>query len=73
MQQLADMICKSRASVSKYETGEITVDIQTLYDIGEALHIPLTHLTDYQPKSDTIPGNPRDNQEKNSFFSRPRI
>ena len=68
LQQLADMICKSRASVSKYETGEITVDIQTLYDISKALHIPLTHLTDHQPESDTIPGNPRDNQEKNPFF-----
>ena len=27
LQQLADLIHKSRASVSKYETGEITLDV----------------------------------------------
>ncbi|WP_437438807.1 helix-turn-helix domain-containing protein, partial [Enterocloster citroniae] len=30
LQQLADMIHKSRASVSKYENGEITLDVETL-------------------------------------------
>lgn len=48
LQQLADMIHKSRASMSKYETGEITLDIETLYDISNALHVHLNQLTDYQ-------------------------
>lgn len=30
LQQLADMIHKSRATVSKYETGEIAIDVDTL-------------------------------------------
>lgn len=30
LQQLADLIHKSRASVSKYENGEITLDVETL-------------------------------------------
>lgn len=48
LQQLADCINKSRASVSKYETGEITLDIETLFEISNALHVHLNQLTDYQ-------------------------
>ena len=47
LQQLADKIHKSRASVSKYETGEIVVDVETLYDISRALNVELNALTDY--------------------------
>ena len=50
LQQLADLIHKSRATVSKYETGEITVDIATLYEISEALDINLSQLADYHPQ-----------------------
>ena len=50
LQQLADLIHKSRATVSKYETGEIALDIQTLYDIAEALEVSFSQLTDYQPR-----------------------
>lgn len=49
LQQLADTIHKSRASVSKYETGEITLDIETLFDISKALQVSLNQLTDFQP------------------------
>lgn len=48
LQQLADSIHKSRASVSKYENGEITLDIQTLYEISQVLDVPLSRLTDYK-------------------------
>ena len=33
LQQLADVIHKSRATVCKYENGEISIDIATLYEI----------------------------------------
>lgn len=49
LQQLADTIHKSRATVSKYETGEITIDIETLYDISSALEVDLNRITDYRP------------------------
>ena len=39
IQQLADQIHKSRASVSKYETGEITLDIETLHEISQVLQV----------------------------------
>ena len=50
LQQLADLIHKSRATLSKYETGEITVDVETLYEIAAALHVDVTQIMDYQPK-----------------------
>ena len=52
LQQLADMIHKSRATVSKYETGDIAIDIETLYDISKALNVGIDQLTDYHPYSD---------------------
>ena len=62
LQQLADMIHQSRASVSKYETGEITLDIETLFDIAQALDVELNQLTDYRsPKPQTAP-IPADNR-----------
>ena len=50
LQQLADAICKSRATVSKYENGEITIDIETLYEISQVLEISINQLTDYKPQ-----------------------
>ncbi len=49
LQQLADLIHKSRATVSKYESGEITLDVQTLYDISKVLHVNINELIDYCP------------------------
>ncbi len=49
LQQLADAIHKSRATVCKYESGEITLDIEALYDISEALDVSLGQLIDYRP------------------------
>ena len=39
LQQLADRIHKSRASVSKYETGEVSLDIVTLTEIARVLEV----------------------------------
>ena len=39
LQQLADLIHKSRASVSKYENGEITLDVETLSEIADVLMV----------------------------------
>lgn len=50
LQQLADAIHKSRSSVSKYENGEISLDIQTLAEIAEILQVGISQLTDFQPQ-----------------------
>jgi len=46
LQQLADKIHKSRATLSKYENGEIVLDVETLYSISEALNIEVNKLMD---------------------------
>ena len=42
--QLAQIIHKGQSTVSKYETGDIPIDIETLYDISDALHIHAEQL-----------------------------
>lgn len=49
LQTLADHIHKSRASVSKYETGEITLDIETLFEIAQVLQVSPNQLIDFKP------------------------
>ncbi len=54
--KLGELVCKSKSTISKYEAGEISIDIATLYDIAEALKIsPLTLLPLEQ-------GNPAESQ-----------
>lgn len=48
LQQLADRIHKSRASVSKYENGEIAMDIETLGEIARVLQVSPGQLLDLQ-------------------------
>ena len=47
LQQLADRIHKSRASVSKYETGEVSMDIETLVEIAAALDVSPGRILDF--------------------------
>ena len=46
--ELAKMINKSKSTVSKYESGEIAIDIVTLFDIAKALNINIINLIDYE-------------------------
>lgn len=48
IEDLAKLINKSKSTVSKYESGEITIDIITLYDIAKALNINIINLIDYE-------------------------
>lgn len=47
LQQLADQIHKSKSTVSKYEKGEITLDIESLYEIAQVLQVSINQLTDF--------------------------
>lgn len=44
----AGMISKSKATISKYENGDISIDIETLFCIAEALNISVNQLVDYE-------------------------
>ncbi len=50
---LASAIHKSKATLSKYESGEISVDIDTLYELADALHIHVEQLL-YNKESEVV-------------------
>ena len=60
IENLAALINKSVSTVSKYESGTISIDIETLLDIAIALDVEIGRLVDYPTKLPvtTLPGNP---------------
>lgn len=54
LDDLSMIICKSKSTISKYEKGEIAVDIETLYEIADALNIHVEQLLYSRPKRTTI-------------------
>ncbi len=68
IEEFAKMINKSKATVSKYESGSITIDIETLLDIADALDMDLKSLIDYH--SPNIRPRPL---PQNSFFNQPKF
>ncbi len=53
LEDLSSLIHKSRSTISKYENGEIAIDVETLYDIASALGVFITELL-YYPNGFTI-------------------
>ena len=73
LQQLADMIHKSRATVSKYENGEISIDVESLQDIAEALDTDVNQLVDYRSKKVIPLNHPREMDGKSPFYQADRL
>lgn len=73
LQDLADAIHKSRATVCKYENGEIAVDIETLYEIGQVLQVSMAQLTTYLPEEKTEISVIPDRNQKSPFFQTRRM
>lgn len=44
--ELAERISKSKSTLSKYESGEISVDVETLFEIAEALEVSLSFFSE---------------------------
>jgi len=65
IEEFSAIINKSKATLSKYENGAITIDIDTLYDISKALDIELKHFVDYQPPV----FHTSKQQPKNAYFN----
>ena len=73
MQELADAIHKSRATVCKYENGTISIDIETLYEISQVLQVSFSQLSSYLPtveEKDTIEAS---FGRKSPFFQAKRL
>lgn len=64
VQNLADRIYKSKATVSKYENGEISIDLVTLYSIAGALKVPVEQFLYIEPVVVKHPIN----HEPSAFF-----
>lgn len=50
---LAEQIHKSKGTVSKYENGQIVIDIQSLYDVASALGVSIDALLYHENPSGT--------------------
>lgn len=48
----AGLINKSKATVSKYENGDIAIDIETLFIIAQALDVSLNQLIDFEENTE---------------------
>ena len=46
MQELADAIGKSKSTVSKYEKGEIAIDVDVLHEISKVLEVSMVQFVD---------------------------
>ena len=73
LQDLADAIHKSRATICKYENGEISVDIETLYEISQVLQVSISQLTAYLPESITESVTTPGRGPKSPFFQAKRL
>lgn len=58
LQALAERIHKSRSCLSKYENGEIALDIETLSEIADVLQVNISQLIDFKPRLPQQPENP---------------
>ncbi len=63
LNKLAETINKSASTLSKYETGDIVIDINTLYLIAEALGVQVNQLLDYR-----LPSYPKIRTDRTGFF-----
>ena len=65
LDELAMVVCKNKSTLSKYENGEIVLDIETIYEIARALGIHVEQLLYCTPDRVSIqtPG------PKPAFFS----
>ncbi|MEA5083630.1 MAG: helix-turn-helix transcriptional regulator [Lachnospiraceae bacterium] len=57
LDELSQIICKSKSTISKYEKGEISVDVETLYEIADALHVHVEQLLYCRQKPTTLMTN----------------
>ena len=49
LEELSGLICKSKSTLSKYEKGEIPLDVETLYEIADALEVHVEQLLYCRP------------------------
>ena len=48
--RLAELVHKSKSTMSKYESGHCAIEAATLFEIAQVLGVSMNQLFDYQPK-----------------------
>ena len=64
----AGMIGKSKATVSKYENGDISIDVETLFAIAQALEVPVNQLIDYTDEKAADKGEKKHQLTKSRYY-----
>ena len=65
LEALSDLVCKNKSTLSKYENGEIVLDIETIYEISRALGIHVEQLLYCTPERVPI----QEPEAQANFFS----
>lgn len=66
LEELSEKVYKSKSTLSKYEKGEIAIDIDTLYQLADALNVHIEQLLYMKPASQSIATSP---SSKPNFFA----
>ena len=54
LDELSGMINKSKSTLSKYEKGQIAIDVETLYELSDVFHIHVEQLLYVRNKRETL-------------------
>lgn len=68
IEAFAEKIGKSKATVSKYENGDISIDIETLFLIAEQLDTTVQRLIDYPIRKAEQPQKAEDGEEMRIYY-----
>ena len=68
IETFSGMIRKSKATVSKYENGDISIDIETLFVIAQALEVSVNQLVDYAEEAAEGVGSAKGLLRKSRYY-----
>ena len=68
IEAFSGMIGKSKATVSKYENGDISIDIETLFMIAQKLEVPVNQLIDYAEENNAAESSTAQHQLSKSRY-----
>ena len=54
LEDVARAVCKGKSTLSKYEKGEIVLDVETLYELADVLQVHVSQLLYNPPYKETI-------------------
>ena len=68
IETFAGMIQKSKATVSKYENGDISIDVETLFVIARELEVSVNQLVDYSSEEGAAEATDKGQLTKSRYY-----